>query len=67
MSQDSVPGPESEAMPEADSHPGDVEETSEEHAHATDDAIPADRVEASRVHQETSPHEEPGDERAERG
>lgn len=56
MSEDFVPGPQDEADT-------DDTVTEEEHAHAADDAVPEDAVEKARVHEETSPTQEPGDER----
>ncbi|MDO5677091.1 MAG: hypothetical protein Q4G35_06235 [Propionibacteriaceae bacterium] len=55
MSEDFVPGPQDEAV------------TDEEHAHATEDAIPEDAIEQKQVHEETSPGQEPGDERSQEG
>lgn len=54
MSENFVPGPEDEA-------------TDEEHAHAADEAVPTDAVEDKRIHEETSPTQEPGNERPHEG
>lgn len=43
------------------------ETTDEEHAHAADHAVPEDAVQDKQIHEETSPGQEPGDERPEEG
>lgn len=67
MSDDFVPGPNSEAATGTEANPGPAEETPEEHAHPRNDQVPEDAVEQKRVHEETSPLEEPGDERPDEG
>ncbi|GAA4902235.1 hypothetical protein GCM10025789_21140 [Tessaracoccus lubricantis] len=56
------PDPASESAPLADPKRDEVRETDEEHAHTADKAIPEDRVEETRIHQETSPREQVGNE-----